>query len=237
MANISSKDDVITNDTISQTFQFDNFPIHVSDRNGTIWFFANDVCAVLEINNPSQAIARLDDDEKNTLIINEGIQGNPNVNIISESGLYALVLTSRKPQAKRFKKWVTGEVLPQIRKTGSYSLQAEQQPAIEDKRTRRHLYSPNYKLASELAAQAAQAVFEAVNHTGFNWQRNQRLLLTLNNKGKPIFKPLEPEAFIMSLEKLIELIEKGGGYTSQRQLADLAQVCLRQLSRYWQYNA
>lgn len=83
------------------------------------WFLAKDVCDILEIGNPSQALSRLEEDEKNTIILNEGI-GNPNKAIISESGFYALVLSSRKKIAKPFRLWVTKEVLPQIRKTGGY---------------------------------------------------------------------------------------------------------------------
>lgn len=86
------------------------------------WFVAADVCRALEIANPSQVITRLDADEKmNTLISNEGIRrGNPNMTIVSEAGLYSIILTSRKPEAKAFKRWITHEVIPSIRKTGAY---------------------------------------------------------------------------------------------------------------------
>lgn len=85
------------------------------------WFVAQDICQILEISNVSQALERLDVDERSTIILNEGITaGNPNMNIISESGMYALVLSSRKPEAKPFRKWVTSEILPTIRKTGRY---------------------------------------------------------------------------------------------------------------------
>lgn len=83
------------------------------------WFVAKDVCECLEIGNPSQAITRLDEDERNTLILNEGI-GNPEKAVVNEYGLYNLILGSRKPEAKAFKRWITHEVLPAIRKTGSY---------------------------------------------------------------------------------------------------------------------
>lgn len=63
---------------------------------------------------------RLDDDEKNSVSITDGNRGNPNFTVISESGLYNVIFLSRKPEAKKFKKWVTSEVLPSIRKTGSY---------------------------------------------------------------------------------------------------------------------
>lgn len=84
---------------------------------GEPWFVAADVCAVLEVQNTTDALSRLDDDEKARL--NLGLPGG-DTNIINESGLYSLTLGSRKPQAKRFKKWVTGDVLPSIRKTGAY---------------------------------------------------------------------------------------------------------------------
>lgn len=90
------------------------------------WFVAADVCKALEIGNPSQAVSRLDDDEKqNTLISNEGNKGNPNVVIISEAGLYSMVIGSRKPEAKAFKRWVTHDVIPAIRKTGGYIMGEE----------------------------------------------------------------------------------------------------------------
>lgn len=88
-------------------------------KDGETWFVAKDVCDCLDVKNVSDAINRLDDDEKNTIVLNEGI-GNPEKSIINESGLYSLVLSSRKPSAKKFKKWVTSEVLPSIRKTGGY---------------------------------------------------------------------------------------------------------------------
>lgn len=91
-------------------------------QNGEPWFVATDVCGALDIGNPSQAISRLDADEKmNTLISNErNRRGNPNITIVSESGLYSLVLGSRKPEAKEFKRWITHDVIPMIRKTGGY---------------------------------------------------------------------------------------------------------------------
>lgn len=86
------------------------------------WFVAKDVCDCLEINNSRQALSRLDDDEKNTVILNDGIPGNPEKSIVNEYGLYSLVLSSRKPEAKEFKRWITHEVLPSLRKYGTYSM-------------------------------------------------------------------------------------------------------------------
>lgn len=92
----------------------------LTDEAGEPWFVAKDVCAVLELNNVSQALTRLDGDEKSSITLNDGTPGSPNKSIVSESGLYALVLASRRPEAHEFKRWVTHEVLPQIRKTGGY---------------------------------------------------------------------------------------------------------------------
>ena len=89
------------------------------------WFVAADVCRVLEIKNPSDTLSRLDEDERTTLVLTDGTSpkgGNPNVNIINEPGLYTLVLGSRKPEAKAFKRWIMHEVIPSIRKTGAYAL-------------------------------------------------------------------------------------------------------------------
>lgn len=104
-----------------QRFDFKGAALRtLTDENGEPWFVAKDVCDVLELSNVGQALARLDDDEKSSITLNDGTPGNPNRAIVSESGLYALVLASRKPEAHEFKRWVTHEVLPQIRKTGGY---------------------------------------------------------------------------------------------------------------------
>lgn len=101
-------------------FNFTTQPLRVIVRNDEPWFVAADVCAALDHSNVTQALKRLDDDEQ-ALISSEGIhRGSDLVNVVNESGLYSLILGSRKPEAKRFKKWVTSEVLPAIRKTGRF---------------------------------------------------------------------------------------------------------------------
>lgn len=104
-----------------QRFDFKGASLRtLTDEAGEPWFVAKDVCDMLELSNVGQALARLDDDEKSSITLNDGTPGNPNRAIVSESGLYALVLASRKPEAHEFKRWVTHDVLPQIRKTGGY---------------------------------------------------------------------------------------------------------------------
>ena len=87
---------------------------------GAPCFVAADVCRALDIANSRDAVNRLDDDEKNTVVLTDGNRGNPNVTVVTESGLYSLVLGSRKPEAKQFKRGITHEVIPTIRKTGGY---------------------------------------------------------------------------------------------------------------------
>ena len=97
--------------------------VRVVNKDGVEWFVAKDVCDILEISNNRDALSRLDDDEKNSVGLTDGNtpkRGNPNVSVINEYGLWQLVLTSRKPQAKEFKHWLTHEVIPAIRKNGGY---------------------------------------------------------------------------------------------------------------------
>lgn len=98
-------------------FDFEEQAVRVVMRDGEPWFVAADVCRVLEIQNPTQAVQRLDEDEV-TLCQTEG--NHRPTNLISESGLYALVIRSDKAAAKRFRKWITAEVIPSIRRTGRY---------------------------------------------------------------------------------------------------------------------
>lgn len=112
----------MTNEITTLQFNSDQFGQLrvVKDDNGEPWFVAKDVCDALGIANNRDAMKALDDDEKNTVAISDGIQGNPNKTIINEPGFYKLVLKSRKPEAKAFQRWVTHEVLPSIRKKGGY---------------------------------------------------------------------------------------------------------------------
>jgi hypothetical protein len=110
--------------TLPVSFDFEGQSVRTVDIDGAIWFVLVDVCKVLELSNPSKAASRLDDDEKSTLTNSEGRAGNgaQSFTIVNESGLYSLILTSRKEAAKRFKKWVTAEVLPALRKHGHYEM-------------------------------------------------------------------------------------------------------------------
>lgn len=92
----------------------------VKDKYGEIWFVAKDVCEVLNHSNHKVAVSRLDEDEVSKVYLTDSLGRNQKTTVINESGLYSLILTSNKPEAKQFKRWITHEVLPTIRKTGGY---------------------------------------------------------------------------------------------------------------------
>ena len=112
-----------TTDATLQAFDFAGEPVRLLDLNNQPWFVAADICQVLEIQQPTRAVESLEEDEKGVSIVHT--PGGPQESIIiSESGLYALIFRSRKPKAKEFRRWVTSEVLPAIRRNGAYSLAA-----------------------------------------------------------------------------------------------------------------
>lgn len=106
-------------------FSFEGFAVRTIQIDGEPWFVAADVCDSLTV--ATEQTRRLDEDEKGLRTV-QTLGGPQDMLVINESGLYSLILTSRKPEAKRFKKWVTREVLPAIRKTGSYSIQPQALP-------------------------------------------------------------------------------------------------------------
>jgi prophage antirepressor-like protein len=107
-------------------FHFDGYLVRtITGPDGEPWWLAADVCGVLGLSgDPGQHTRRLDDDETR-LISNQTNAGPRSMLVVNESGLYSLILTSRKPEAKRFKKWMTSEVLPSLRKKGAYAVAAD----------------------------------------------------------------------------------------------------------------
>lgn len=124
-----------------QIFVYQNNEVRTIEMNGEPWFVLKDVCQVLGISNERNVSARLDEDEKGVHQVDTpgGVQ---NVTVINESGLYNVILRSDKPEAKPFRKWVTSEVLPTIRKTGGYMMQGMskelQSIFLLDQRTMKH---------------------------------------------------------------------------------------------------
>ena len=103
-------------------FNFENNQVRTLLINDDPWFVGKDVAEILGYSNPRDALSKhVDSEDKNSVAIHDGNKGNPNLTIINESGVYALVFSSKLQSAKKFKHWVTSEVLPTLRKTGSYA--------------------------------------------------------------------------------------------------------------------
>ena len=105
-------------------FQFESREVRVVTINGEPWFVAKGLCNVLSVKNSRDALSRLDEDEKG-VVSTDTPGGKQEMAVVSESGMYALVLSSRKTEAKQFRKWITAEVIPQIRKTGRYNAEPQ----------------------------------------------------------------------------------------------------------------
>lgn len=116
----------INSDDIS-FIRFEGVQVRIVKINNDPWFIAKDVCNALELTNSRVALLALDSDEKNTVSLTYGIKGNPKRSIVSESGFYKLIARSRKATTKgtfahRFTNWVFRDVIPSIRKTGTYGV-------------------------------------------------------------------------------------------------------------------
>jgi prophage antirepressor-like protein len=194
------------NELMTLTFQGSN--IRMVMRDGEPWWVARDVCEALEIQNVTQAMGRLDDDER--AMFNIGPQGE--TNIVNEPGLYGLVLGSRKPEAREFKRWVTHDVLPSIRRTGSYSVEgrygpqtmvgqfaipttysgamrlaADLQEKVEEQKATIQLMAPKAEFHDRVTdSRDAQSIREVAKILGtgqnrmFAWLRGQRILMSDN---------------------------------------------------------
>ena len=115
-----------------QIFKNDEFgQVRTTTINGEPWFVSKDVADILGYSNPRDAISKHVDDEDKGVANCDTLGGRQNFSIINESGLYALIIGSKLPAAKKFKRWVTSEVLPSIRKTGTYTVDPLQKQRLE----------------------------------------------------------------------------------------------------------
>ena len=156
-----------------QVFNFEKRDVRVVMKGSEPWWVAKDVCEVLEIQNARDTIAKvLDDDEKGVDKI-DTLGGAQEMNIITESGLYTLIMRSNKPEAKRFRKWVTSEVLPTLRKTGSYSVKKDpdEQRKLEIARQRIALQEKNAN------ARLAKIMQRMVEHPAYELTTESKRIL------------------------------------------------------------
>lgn len=203
-------------------FNFGTHAVRVISRDNQPWFVANDVCNALGYSNPRDAIAKhLDDDEKG-VANSDTLGGNQQLTIISESGLYALVLRSRKPEARKFAKWVTSEVLPSIRQTGCYG--SPQRDV--------HLVEHAHQLAHAATLQIYQAVFDAVMLEGEAPHSTRMLLSFTRGAGgamTPYVQPIEAGAMVMTLAQLTQAV-RTDLIVSDTTLARLAAACTQRMA-------
>lgn len=202
-------------------FNFGTHTVRVVTHNNQPWFVATDVATTLGYRNAPDASRHLDDDEKGTQIVRTP-GGDQKLTIISESGLYALVLRSRKPEARKFAKWVTSEVLPSIRKTGGYG-----KPA----------YDPDqialaHRAAVIATAKVYQSVFDAVMQAQ-DWQLNRYMLrfdVTAEEGTVARVKPVDRNAYVMPIDRFHCAIEDSLAVDVQT-LTQLASTCTARLGR------
>lgn len=174
------------------TFNETDISIRIQNIDGNPWFVAKDLCDALELNDVRRAVEPLDDDEKLTGEILQSGQRRL-MWLVNESGMYALVIRSNKPEAKKFRKWVTNEVLPSIRRTGSYTVQ----PAVKrGRKTRGELVnadilnllwligeSLNYGDQKEIALELGVSE-NSVSRTLNGYNRSNRILMALYKRAR-----------------------------------------------------
>lgn len=232
-------------------FNFGSHAVRIIVRDGDPWFVAGDVASALGYRDAANAARNLKDHQRGThnLSTPSGVQ---RVTIITESGLYKLVLRSRKPEAEEFSDWVTGEVLPSIRKTGSYSkvtteetiaplnTQAMAAPQSEPKQMRLDdavRLDHAFHLASHAAAQVQRAVFNAVmageqpNALTSQWMLYFHTKSWGDKATDAYCNPLANDAICLGPDAYLANLERGDGHVlSTDQLAHMAEFATKKLA-------
>lgn len=188
-----------------QTFNFNALTLRtLTDEAGDPWFVAKDVCDILGISNNRDAISQLDSDEKNTVVITDGIPGNPNKTIISEPGLYKLIMRSRKPEAREFQRWVTHEVLPSIRKHGTGMKQQTSGNAITRLTAPLESFTFENNPVRTTQDKHGNPLFCAKDIATILGYANPAKAVIDHCKGFPIWKPLESAGGIQQARFITE---------------------------------
>lgn len=218
------------NAPLAIAYQFNNTEIKTVIMDGQPWFNATSITRALGYKNSHDALAKhVDTDDLAKREVIDKMGRKQKANFINESGMYALIFGSTKPQAKEFKNWVTREVLPQIRKTGGYGMQDEQKEILA------------FSLAAEVASVASRTVFESVMAGNDNWKYD-RWLFTLNynalGKSEPIVKTIKRDAMVFSLSDLPSIILDTMGFkASNEELAELASACNQRLAEQMKHSS
>ncbi|MEM7923065.1 BRO family protein [Morganella morganii] len=236
----------MANQLKTQSFNFDSaIAIRAISINGEPWFIASDVCKALQLTSPSMSLKALDNDERSKF--NLGRQGE--ANIISESGLYTLILRCRDAVTKgslpyRFRKWVTSEVLPSIRKTGKYDPKSESatlgdlvgtgiETTLGVKDAVRSIKNAKANAANEIAEKCIPVIMSAMrkhqyHYTNENIMPADMLPILVNNSYDNVSKKLQIYAL------LIELAENGhavsGAFREVEIMAHTIRECQKRLA-------
>jgi prophage antirepressor-like protein len=212
--------------TAPTLFNFHGNNVRVVMRGESPWFVATDICAALGYQNPSKAVAdHLDDDERSHEQLDRSRMGSPAV-VINESGLYALVLRSRKPEARKFAKWVTSEVLPSIRKTGGYG-------------TAETLSSKAYEMVLLVMSAIQAELFKLLAGGNFDFERDgvalsfrREMVPFEHSKLVPVVKKTDRYTLLMTPTELAERIKKGDYPIADYEVGELAEACGQYLKGY-----
>ena len=185
-----------------QVYTYKEHHVRTTEIDGEIWFVAADVCEILELTDVSMATRSLDEDEKGTSkVCTPG--GKQDMTIISEAGVYALVMKSRKPEAKQFSRWVRHEVLPQIRRTGSYNANI----AFDPMQGAKAVFEPAGIKDNQLAL-AMDKVYRS--YTGHSALEAGEIALTAPSKQQ-ILTPTEiGEHFGLKVHRVNEILAEAG---------------------------
>ena len=207
-------------------FDFGAHSIRVVMRGEAAWFVASDICKALGYANPRDAVAsHLDDDEKG-VANSDTLGGSQSMTIINESGLYALVLRSRKPEARKFAKWVTSQVLPSIRKTGGYG-------------TAETLSSKAYEMVLLVMSAIQPELFKLLAGGNFDFERDgvalsfrREMVPFEHSKLVPVVKKTDRYTLLMTPTELAERIKKGDYPIADYEVGELAEACGQYLKGY-----
>jgi len=175
-------------------------------KDGEPWFVVKDVCEILEINNPNMAAARLDDDEVSQTEVIDNLGRKQMTNIVNEPGLYNLILRSDKPEAKRFKRWITHEVIPSIRKHGAYMTPETIEKVLSDPDT-------IIRLATELKKERQRRMELEPKAQGYDYLMNAQGTVTIGEAAKIIdIKGIGQNKFFKILVAEGIIYKKGNSY-------------------------
>jgi anti-repressor protein len=198
---------------LPQVFTYSGNQVRTIIKDGEVWFVAKDVCDVLNHSNHKVAVSRLDEDEVSKVYLTDSLGCNQPTTIVNEAGLYSLILTSNKPEAKAFKRWVTHEVLPSIRRTGVYDaripktfseglrLAADLQEKIERDKPKVESYD---RFISDENYQKVEVVAKILGYGRNNFFKKLRQMWLLMSDNNPYQKYIDRGYFVVK-EKPIQM--------------------------------